>query len=70
MKAVSIGEMIGSKLGKQAQEDYNRVRNRDDRSILKFGIKTGMRIGKSVVGEELPDDYLEEIYKRWLEVNR
>ncbi len=67
MKPPSISDMIGNALGSKIQAEYNRLLERDRRSALRYGLRMGMRLRKSVEGEELPDSYVEEIYKNWKE---
>ncbi len=59
--------MIGKTLGPKIQAEYNHLLERDRLSALRYGLRMGMRLGKSVVGEELPDAYVQEIYKNWKE---
>jgi hypothetical protein len=66
MKPVSIADMIGSRLGKEMQSDYLRLLDKDRRAILRHGLKVGRSLGKSVTGNELPEYYVDEGYKRWL----
>ncbi len=67
MNPISISEMIGSALGKQMKAEYDLLLEMDRRSILRYGIRVGMRLGKSIQSEAVPDSYVEEIYKNWKE---
>ena len=67
MKGRTLGEFIEQTLGSKVKAEYDHLKKKNDLEVMSHGIHVGINIGKSLLGEEVDKEYIEHVYKNFLQ---